>query len=304
MKRARAAEEEAEEETAAEAEALEAGAGAFAEAMASASGAARGAPKNTKSCKKKQRTSADDNDNNVSKNIDSTSRRRRVQSRIDLSLFTYPGFFWVDRIPPQAGVGVEAPGTSARSTSSGANKEDNTSTCSSGKNAGEECGMDSSMGKSTMRKIASSAGKEGECASAETSCKESKSNASPTAGYKSPTKRRTRKEAAVKHENGNGSAARGAMKPEAERTSAGRSKRTRNSDKSQHTSSVSSPTTPIINIGRWRDDELKRLAEGIRTHRYQWKKVAACVRTRTPNQCKVKNEELIAAQIASWPKRP
>ena len=236
----------AEEATAAEV-ALEAGAGAEpqAEATTSASGAARGeSSNNTKN--KKQRMP--DHDKNVSNHNESISRQRRVRSRIDLSLFTYPGFFWVDRIP-QAGVFVEAPGTSTRSTSSGDNNEDNTSTCSSGKNAGEECGVDSSMDKSTTRMIASSVGGDGECASAETSCKKSKSNASPIVGYKSPMKRITPKRAAAKHENGNGSAARDAMKPEAERTSSGQSSRTRSSDKSQHTSPPP-PIVPTIKYGR------------------------------------------------------
>ena len=210
---------------------------------------------------------------------DESTRRRHFGSQIDMSLLTYPGFFWVDRIPPQAGAQMNA---NARSSS------DNTSVggtnnCSLDRNVGKEC-LESSV----------------ECASIEILSKKAKSSPSP-AGNKSPTRRISPKRAA-KQENSSISASKDATNAEAERTLIGRSQRTRESVESK-TASPAPRIIPTVKYGRWKDDELKRLAEGIRTHRYQWKKVAAYVRTRTPNQCKVKNEELIAAQIDSWPKK-
>lgn len=51
----------------------------------------------------KNKRKAGDHDGNACNDTESSTRRRHFRSRLDMSLFTYPGFFWVDHIPPQAG---------------------------------------------------------------------------------------------------------------------------------------------------------------------------------------------------------
>ena len=216
------------------------------EAAVSASAAAASEYKKNEEPPKKKKRKADHHDNNACNNHTGTSSRR-VNSRIDLSLFTYPGFFWVDDIPPQARVGVEAPASTCPSEKNAGKECDKVSgACSSEKSVGTKCGMD--MGEST-EKSASSMEEDGKCASTKASSKAATSNTS-TVRQKGLTKRMTPKREA-KRDNSNGSAG-DAMKAEAERTLAGRPKRTKNSDKSQHISPARSAGDIVVGEGELR----------------------------------------------------